>query len=295
MPELPEVETIRRYLDQILAGRRIDQVVHLDPRMVRGGAGRAETIVRRVTGAVVRRVGRRGKYLWMALTRPGGYLVIHLGMSGRLTWEADPAEPWRPHTHLVLSVAGGGHLRLADPRRFGRVDWAPDRTGLEAQLGVEPLGRAFTAAYLAERLAGRRAPIKALLLDQRIVAGLGNIYADEALFLCRVHPATPGGRLVEPELHQLVRAVRTVLRRSLRHRGTSFSDYVDALGHPGEHQHHLAVYGRGGQPCPRCGAPVAVLEVGGRSSHFCPRCQRPKDDAAAGPGGEKRETQYATV
>ncbi|CAB1128636.1 Formamidopyrimidine-DNA glycosylase [Candidatus Hydrogenisulfobacillus filiaventi] len=293
MPELPEVETIRAYLDPALRGRRIRAVLHLDPRMLKpvGGWGTSVPALRRVlTGACIRAVERRGKFLTLPL-EVGGRLVLHLGMSGRLVLTGPGTAPL-PHTHLVLEVAGAGELHLTDPRRFGRIGWLPAQApeiGAVLGLGPEPLGDGWDAGVLARRLAGRRAPLKALLLDQRVVAGLGNIYSDEALFEARLAPDRPGGDLTPDEVGRLARAVVTVLQRSLAHGGTSFSDYVDALGHPGRNQEYLQVYGRAGKPCPACGSLVASRSVGGRTAHFCPACQGP------GAGWAVREERHATV
>lgn len=272
MPELPEVETIRQYLGEVLPGRRIEAVVHLDQRLVKMGAETGGGLVERLTGMGVGAIGRRGKFLWLENAAPGGgAFVIHLGMSGRLVLEP-PARPRRPHTHLVLRV-GPEELRLSDPRRFGRIGWLPDPRDLDRRLGVEPLGSSFTAAYLAAAWSGRRAPVKALLLDQRVVAGIGNIYADEALYRARIHPRTPAGLLSPPRLEALVRAVRKVLRDGVRHRGTSFSDYVDALGEPGHHLPYLSVYGKKDGRCRRCRRALVREVIQGRGSWFCPRCQ----------------------
>lgn len=273
MPELPEVETIRGYLTDILPGERIIRVAHLDARLLKepGVENDAEWIQGSLTGQVVQSVSRRGKFLFLDLTT-GAHLLIHLGMSGRLTLEPR-GDPWKKHTHLVLEFPDT-ELRLVDPRRFGRIGWVPAGKALRPDLGVEPLSAGFTRHYLSERFKGRTAPVKSLLLDQRIVAGLGNIYADEALFRARIHPTLDAGRLSEEETARLVRAIRAVLRDSIRYRGTSFSDYVDALGHPGENQNYLRVYGRMGQPCFRCRRPIVTVVIQKRTSHFCPRCQR---------------------
>ncbi|MDA8192427.1 MAG: bifunctional DNA-formamidopyrimidine glycosylase/DNA-(apurinic or apyrimidinic site) lyase [Thermaerobacter sp.] len=269
MPELPEVETIRQYLAGVLPGQTVTAVRHLDPRMVKDGSLGAAAIIVRLPGLTVARVVRRGKFLFIGWTQ-GGHLLIHLGMSGRLGF-APVAEP-TPHTHLLLAFTHG-ELQLVDPRRFGRVGWVAAGEVLRPGLGVEPLSRGFTRTFLMTRLLGRTAPIKSVLLDQRIVAGIGNIYADEALFRAGIHPRTPAGELSAVQTARLVRGVRAVLREGLANRGTSFSDYVDALGRAGDNQHYLRVYGRGGEPCRRCRAMVATMVIQGRTSHFCPTCQ----------------------
>lgn len=270
MPELPEVETIRRYLSEILPGQRVVDVVHLDPRMIKEGPLDADAMRRQLPDRVVRAVSRRGKFLFVDWD-DSTHLLLHLGMSGRIL--VGPEEGRRvPHTHFVIKFSQHC-LWLVDPRRFGRIGWVPAGAPLRGDLGPEPLGRMFTTAYLARRMAGRQTPVKALLLDQRVVAGLGNIYADEALFAARVHPLRPAGSLAPMEVRRLVRTIRAVLAKGIMFRGTSFSDFVDALGHRGENQHHLTIYGRTGEPCVRCRAPVAQVVVQGRTSHYCANCQ----------------------
>lgn len=270
MPELPEVETIRRYLKEVLVGHKISLVPHLDERMVKHSTLDAKAIASRLRGQTVHGLQRQGKFLLLQTDGVEG-LVLHLGMSGRLTWER-PEKPWERHTHLIIAV-GDGEMRLVDPRRFGRVAWVKNILEPGLSLGCDPFSHHFTGSYLAEVLSHRMIAIKSALLDQSLVAGLGNIYADEALFRCRIHPARPAGSLSREELGRLVRAIRHVLKVSLANRGTSFSDYVDALGHPGDNLAFLRVYARNGQPCVRCRHPINRMVIGGRSSHFCPHCQ----------------------
>lgn len=270
MPELPEVETIRRYLVETVVHRTILEVPHLDPRMVKLGEKSSEEIILALTGKTILGVDRRGKYLRLR-SDPGQGLLLHLGMSGRLTREI-PQAPWRPHTHLVLRFSDF-ELRLSDPRRFGRVGWSVRWSGLAPRMGIEPLSPSFSPKWLEARLNGRKSAIKSILLSQTVVAGIGNIYADEALHRSGIHPAVPAGSLDSVEVERLVQALKKVLRSSLRHRGTSFSDYVDALGHPGENQGYLKVYGRRSRPCTRCAAPIQTVVIQGRTSHFCPVCQ----------------------
>jgi formamidopyrimidine-DNA glycosylase len=270
MPELPEVETIREYLTQVMLGQQLRTVKHIDGRMVKSGIPSGEEIARRLPGCVVKSIKRRGKFIFIAWDS-GESLLVHLGMSGRLVWVVEDAL-WVPHTHLVLGF-DGFDLRLSDPRRFGRLGLLEPGVTLGENLGVEPLGPGLTSRFLAEYLVGRTAPIKALLLDQRMVAGLGNIYADESLFRAGIRPDRPGGALALGEVKRLTRAIRYVLRESLAHRGTTFSDYVDALGHPGENQNYLMVYGRRDEACRRCGQPLVTRIVAGRTSHYCVHCQ----------------------
>lgn len=272
MPELPEVETIVRCLRPRLAGREIRKVrVLFRPIVRRGGAAG----LRSLEGRTVLDIGRRGKMIVLRLSG-GKSLVFHLKMTGRLFFCAAGA-PRDNHTHLVFDFRDArDELRFRDVRKFGfalpvatsRMAAAPEfrRLGPEPlTLGLEDFRRSF---------AGRRGMIKARLLDQEIIAGIGNIYADEALFEAGIHPETDVARLRREAWPRLWSAVRAVLRRALRHRGTTISDYRDGDGEPGGFQSRLRVYGRQGEPCPRCGATIRRLRVAGRSSHFCPRCQR---------------------
>jgi len=271
MPELPEVETIRRYLAETLPGRMIESVVHIDGRMVKRSSLDALEIKARLCGQTFDTMTRRGKFLLLEMAS-GDALLVHLGMSGRLVVEPRDAAI-RPHTHLIVA-SGDLHLRLSDPRRFGRIAWVADGDTMPVELGLEPLSSAFTGRSLGLAFQGRTVAVKTALLNQSLVAGLGNIYADEALFMSRIHPERRAGSLSHGELTRLVRSVRKVLQESISHRGTSFSDYVDALGHPGENQAYLRVYGRAGEPCRRCHHLVQRRVLGGRSSHFCPKCQQ---------------------
>jgi len=221
------------------------------------------------------RLRRRGKFLFVDLDDGAG-LEIHLRMTGHLEVTDSNAPPLR-FEHLAVHLANSTDLRFADQRKFGRVIFheGDPELGLKTRLGPEPLSAGFTSSYLAETLARRTAPIKSLLLDQRIVAGIGNIYADEALFLARIHPRRAGGSLTLSEVRSLHRATRRVLQAGIDNRGTTFSSYRDGTGRSGENQHRLNVYGRGRreEPCPRCGRPLAYLVIGQRTSHYCPHCQ----------------------
>jgi formamidopyrimidine-DNA glycosylase len=270
MPELPEVETIRRHLEQVLPGRTIEAVSHLDSRLVKHSALPYEAMRSRLPGLTVSGVEREGKFLLVRFVTGEG-LVLHLGMSGRLVI-VERARPYAPHTHLALAV-GSEEVRLIDPRRFGRVAWSTGLCLPGVTLGIDPLSDAFGAGTLLNLFKGRRVALKTALLNQRLIAGLGNIYADEALYAARLSPGRSAGSLRQAEAQVLAEAIKAVLRESLEHRGTSFSDYVDALGHPGSNQDYLKVYGRASQPCPRCGTMIARVVIGGRSSHYCPCCQ----------------------
>ncbi|MCL4318575.1 MAG: bifunctional DNA-formamidopyrimidine glycosylase/DNA-(apurinic or apyrimidinic site) lyase [Firmicutes bacterium] len=270
MPELPEVETVRLFLNEVLLGRRVERVLHLDPRMVKNGRLSPDEISCRLPGHVIKSLKRRGKFLFFEWdTRE--YLLLHLGMSGRLLWLPEDV-PWAIHTHFVVDF-GGYHLRLIDPRRFGRIGWVEKGDKLVPHLGVEPLSRKLTAHELRRRLKTRIAPIKSLLLNQSIVAGLGNIYVDESLFRAKIRPDRPGGSLTEEETKRLVRAIHAVLKQAIEHRGTSFSDYVDALGQPGKNQDYLQIYGRNLSGCPVCAKPIVIQVIQGRTAHFCEQCQ----------------------
>ncbi len=270
MPELPEVETVVRELRPRLVGRRITAA--------RGGRlalrkpwrpGRARVL----TGRRVDAVTRRGK--WIVVGLGGPFLVVHLGMTGRLT-VVDAAVPREPHTHLVFCLDDGGELRFRDVRRFGSAAVYAGRDELESSFAASGLGPEpfeVDRAYWRGRLAATARPLKAVLLDQRVVAGVGNIYADESLFRARLHPARLGRDLEPAAADRLRRCVADVLSRAIARRGSSIRDYVGGSGEPGEYQKEFLVYGRTGEPCPRCGAPIARTRLAGRSTHYCPRCQ----------------------
>jgi formamidopyrimidine-DNA glycosylase len=274
MPELPEVETIVRSLAPRLLGRRIDAVwwsgqgLHLGRKVDLRGL-RAVAV-----GRPVARVRRRGKYILLEVGAGDDEgVIIHLGMTGRLRVQPAAAER-APHTHVVFALGGGDELRFVDARRFGWV--TPGRPLARdvalAALGPDPLND-LDAAALAAALATARTPIKAFLLDQRRIAGLGNIYVAEALFRVGAHPATPARRLAR-RAPELLAAVREALEGGIARRGTTLRDYVDADGLAGDNAAALLVYGRAGQPCVQCGATVRRRVDGGRATFFCPRCQR---------------------
>lgn len=274
MPELPEVETVRRQLASALPGRRITGLGVRLPRLLRNIE--PERLEERVAGRRFAAVQRRGKFLLLHLD-DGARLIVHLRMTGRLT-VAPTGDPEGPHTHIVVALDGGLELRFSDQRTFGTWHYVADDYGQEppglVSMGVEPLGDDFSPEALAALVAGRRAPIKAVLLDQRRVAGIGNIYADEALFRAGIDPARPAGSLSEADLARLHRTIRAVLQDSLAKGGTTVRDYVNGRGVPGEFQRYLDVYGRAGQPCRRCGTAIVRRRVAGRGTHVCPRCQR---------------------
>lgn len=275
MPELPEVESIRRTLEPRLRGRRVAAVRIRSPHCLgapRDPAAFAAALVgRRVAG-----LRRRGKYLLFDL-EGGGLLAVHLRMTGQLVL-AVAGSPGGddPHLHAVIALEGDGELRFRDVRKFGRL-WA---VAGEAELppgyralGPDPLEAGFTPDRLRRALGGRR-NVKAALTDQAVLAGVGNIYADEALFAAGVHPARRAGSLGEDEVARLHAALRQVLEEAVAAGGTTFSDYRDGLGQPGGYAPALRVYKKEGRPCPRCGTPIAKARVGGRTARFCPVCQR---------------------
>jgi formamidopyrimidine-DNA glycosylase len=275
MPELPEVETVRRSLEPEVVGRTIQGVrLQAFPGVI--GEHSPEAFAALVVGRGITAIRRRAKYLFLDLD-DGAAVMVHLRMTGRLLLVDRAAPPVR-FEHLALELDDGRDLRFADQRKFGRVlvVLPADADALHRRFGPEPLAPAFTAAVLRQRLATRTGRLKSVLLDQRLIAGLGNIYVDEALFQARLHPNRPANTLTEVESRRLHRAIRDVLRQGLANRGTTFSSFQDARGAEGENQAHLRVYGRGtrGQPCLRCGGPVQRIVVGGRGTHFCPRCQR---------------------
>ena len=270
MPELPEVETIRRGLDRRLRGARIGRVEVYESRLRRplDAAGIAVLHGRRIE-----HVGRRGKYLLFDVG-DGLCWLVHLGMSGRLVL-GPPGRPRVPHEHVRVSFDPPAALVYADPRRFGlmRVGQTGDLEEL-GFLGPEPLGEEFGAETLRKRLRASCREIKTALLDQRLVAGIGNIYANEILFRAGVRPTRRAFRLRGADYARLAEATRAVLGEAVERRGTSFSDYFDSDGIPGTYQEVLAVFDREGEPCRRCATPVKRRFHGGRSSFYCPRCQR---------------------
>jgi formamidopyrimidine-DNA glycosylase len=269
MPELPEVESVRRAIAPALEGRTLEHVEIEDARLTRPEDPLA--VAAELTGERVEHVDRRGKYLIVRFSS-GRALLIHLRMTGSLL--SEPAEA--SHLRALLRLDDGSTVGYRDVRRFGT--WLLLEPGelepyLGARLGEEPLVAAFTARGLAERLEGRRAPLKAALLDQRTLAGLGNIYVDEALWYARLHPLRPARSLARPELQRLHRAIRKALELGIARQGSTLSDYRLPDGSSGTMQKEFKAYGRTGEPCDRCGTVLEKTRVGGRSTWFCPRCQ----------------------
>ena len=264
MPELPEVETIVRKFRPRVEGRTIRAFRSLWRRQVQPSLAMFR---RRVTGKRVERLWRRGKFI-VADLAPGGHFLIHLRMSGRLEWPAaGEAEPRR--LRAVWDFEDGARLWFVDARKFGRIVYTENLAPLTNALGPEPLDASFTCARLAALLAARRRRLKPLLLDQATLAGLGNIYVDEALFRARLHPLRRSDQLAPDEVGALRRAIRSTLREAIRRNGTS----LDWIYPSGRMQDYLRVYGRDGAPCVECGGPIEALRVGQRGTHICPRCQ----------------------
>jgi formamidopyrimidine-DNA glycosylase len=274
VPELPEVETIRLSLEPGLVGRRFERVEISDPRLVRPFEPQA--VAAELEGERVTSLERRGKYLIVRF-ESGRSLLIHLRMTGSLRHGRGGLRARDPHRRAVVRLDDGSDVAYRDVRRFGT--WLllePGELGpyLAAKLGVEPLERAFTTRLLAQRLEHRRAPLKAALLDQRTVAGLGNIYVDEALWRARVHPLRPAGTLGPDEIARVTRGIKEALRTGIARQGATLRDYAQPDGRRGRMQDRLRAYGRAGEPCFRCGTPIDKIHVAGRGTWYCPNCQR---------------------
>lgn len=273
MPELPEVETVRRNLLELVRGRTILHARVALPRIVRSPD--VAEFTARVRQCTIQDVQRRGKYLLFDLG--SDTLVSHLRMEGRYSVrKADALEEL--HTHVVFDLDGDWQLRYQDVRQFGTMDLVPsdDLTHLAGlrELGREPMDPAFTGAYLRAAAARRRTPVKALLLNQTVVAGLGNIYVDEVLFGARVHPEWQASDLTKRQCDAIAEQARRTIERAVEAGGSTVRSYVNGLGAPGEFQSLLQVYGRTGLPCAECGCAIEKIRVAGRGTHICPRCQR---------------------
>jgi formamidopyrimidine-DNA glycosylase len=273
VPELPEVETIRVGLEPHLAGRTFEHVEIADTRLTRPHDP-VETAAE-LTGETVAALERRGKYLVVRF-ESGRVLLIHLRMTGSLLLLQDGTTAEDPYCRAVIRLDNGSDVAYRDVRRFGT--WLLLEPGelepyLASRVGAEPLGRSLTAKSLVERLAKRKAPLKAIVLDQRVFAGVGNIYADEALWWARLHPLRPCHDVSRDELVALVKAIRRALRLGIARQGATLRDYRGADGAEGAMQSEFRVYGRAGKPCPRCGHPIEKTRVAGRGTWYCPDCQ----------------------
>lgn len=271
MPELPEVETVRRGLAPHLTGQVVTGVV------VRQAHLRwpvPEALALQLPGQTIQQVERRAKYL--LLRTAAGTALVHLGMTGRLCLVAADT-PLRKHDHVDVLLAGGACLRFNDSRRFGALLWTtepPERHPLLRTLGPEPFDAAFSAAYLLRRAQGRTPAVKTFVMDAHVVVGVGNIYANEALFAARIDPLRPAGQVTAAEWDRLVEAIQTVLAAAIHQGGTTLRDFVGGRGEPGYFQQYLRVYDRYRAPCPVCGEPIQRCRIGQRATYYCPRCQR---------------------
>jgi formamidopyrimidine-DNA glycosylase len=277
VPELPEVETVRASLEPALVGRRFERVEIADSRVTRPLD--PDEVAAELHGEVVEALERRGKYLVFRF-RSGRVLLIHLRMTGSLGHHRNGTLEDDPYRRAVVTLDDGSDVTYRDVRRFGTwllLEPGEDDAYLTQRLGEEPLSTAFTTRSLADRFQGRRVPVKAALLDQRAAAGLGNIYADEALWRARIHPLTPAGALEPPEIRRLHRAIKDALRAGIARQGTTLRDYRAPNGARGSMQDELRVYGRDGEPCLRCGTEIAKARLGGRGTWYCPSCQQSPD------------------
>jgi len=270
MPELPEVETTRRGIAPHISGQKITRVIVRERRM-RHPIPR--NFSAKASGQRILEVGRRGKYL--LLTCGAGTVIVHLGMSGTL--RLVPADrPAQKHDHVDLQLSNGLALRLRDPRRFGLMIWSDEDPLLHPllrDLGPEPLTAVFTGGYLAQRASGRSVPVKQFIMDAKVVVGVGNIYANEALFMAGVHPQRAAGKVTAAEFVLIVKAIKRVLRKAITAGGTTLRDYVDGAGRSGYFAQQLLVYGRAGRPCRRCAHEIETVRLGQRATYFCPHCQ----------------------
>ena len=263
MPELPEVETVVRSLTPLVVGRRIQSAVFTQQRVL---IGDPKTSARLLSGRRIEAIERYGKFIVFRLV-PEAFLVVHLGMTGKLLWKAEPAK----HTHAVFTL-NGGNLLYNDSRQFGRLQCSATLPERVAKLGPDALSVSFEE--FAARLRARQSRMKALLLNQSFIRGLGNIYADEALFRAGIHPLAIGSRLRKDRARKLYDAIREVLTEAVERRGSSISDYVDSEGNRGSFQTLHRVYQRTGEPCVVCGSPIKRTLVAQRGTHFCAKCQK---------------------
>jgi formamidopyrimidine-DNA glycosylase len=297
MPELPEVETVLRGLKARVLGRRLGAAEVNHPKII---VGSADEFVREVSGQLILSAQRKGKAIALGLGTGNGnhsgaqrYLLVRLGMTGQFTVSPRHA-PLEPHTHVRLALADGDEeLRYVDVRRFGRLR-SLTREALDVVFdSMGPDAPDISEEQFLNALRGRRVPLKSWLMNQQMLSGLGNIYADEALYMARLHPLTRAGKLNAVDARRLRHAVKKVLKRAVELQGTSFRDYIDIEGRPGNFLPKLRVYQRTGQPCRQCRTPIERLTIAGRSSHFCPECQRPARRAARNSGARTSRKRVA--
>ena len=274
MPELPEVETVKRTLEPLICGTVVKDCRIARPELIHHPT--ADQYLQSIKGQKIRGLGRRGKYLLINMDS-GDTMIVHLRMTGRLLC-AVAAQPYLPHTHIVWQLDNGRELRYADVRRFGCI-WLQNKgeeddfSGI-SRLGLEPFDEGFGAQYLQEKLGKRHITIKQGILDQSVIAGLGNIYADEVLYAAAICPTRYTDELTMPEWQKLTEVVCPILEASIARRGTTFSDYLDGEGHKGGNMPYLQAYHRAGQTCNRCGGIIERIKVAGRSTFYCPDCQK---------------------
>jgi formamidopyrimidine-DNA glycosylase len=296
MPELPEVETVARGLRQAILGRRILSVTLGKTDFIDDPTA----LEQHLPGRQIEAVERYGKFMLLRLSAVHGEtlvttngdaapasLLVHLGMTGQLA-PSPAAQPPQKHTHVCLLLDDGRELRYTDPRRFGRIAYLTKALLAEELIGFGADPLEVSKEEFADRICGRRARIKSLLLDQSVLRGVGNIYADESLWKAKIHPARLGANLTRKEAGTLRRALQDILRKAIALRGSSISDFLDAEGEPGEYQRHHRAYGREGKNCYRCNTPIRRAIVAGRSSYFCPRCQPSPRGFAALPLSKKK-------
>lgn len=274
MPELPEVETIRRDLEEKIKGKRIEGVIIKNEKSVK--APTPQQFVQKMEKKMLDETSRRGKYLILGLDS-GDSLVLHLGMTGRLIYSRAGEEV--DYSRVIFLLENDAQLSFTDIRGFGGLWFVPDERFGEvvptlAKLGPEPLEKNFTLKKFKKLLEGKRGKIKTLLMDQTFIAGIGNVYAQEALFLSGIHPTRSPSSLLHQEIEKLYHNLLNVLREAISYRGSSINSYVDLDGRQGNYEPRLRVYGRGGSNCPRCGCVIERMEVGGRGTYLCSRCQK---------------------
>ena len=271
MPELPEVETVRRGLMELVQGETITEILVYYPQIITNDT---EEFKIKLQGQKIEQIKRRGKYLIFELTDYD--ILSHLRMEGKYQM-LEHVEDRDKHTHVIFNFASGKHLAYRDVRKFGRMTLYPKGEALHSksilQLGPEPTAQDFALDTFMAKLKKARKPIKPLLLEQKLVTGLGNIYVDEVLFKAGIHPERAANSLTETEMTQLHHQIIQTLQTAIKYRGTTIRSYENAFGENGTYQNHLEVYGRAGEPCVKCGTEIQKIKLGGRGTHFCPNCQ----------------------